>query len=376
LVNHKRVLYLTLFLSCFVLLQALAPGSRARSDDKDDKKKSEKKKTEPFSIKRITQGMGLYSINDVAPDGRHAILIAKRPEQSPNLYLMNLASFSILPPITDFKWGAATPGWSPDGWLIAFAGSSGSSSFSDIYTIDLKTSRKRQLTANNFSDKDPVFTPDGKRILYVTDESPLPDAAFGVLHIASVPVEGGKSEYFTEDEGSTIQPGISPDGKSVLLVKVDEDSGRHSLWQYGFDGKPIGSLTGRTFARIHKYIPSASASVIVIWGQEEPEQQEGVYIFNLKSRQVKPLPDPDSPKSNPAISPSGSLVAYISQTATGRQLFLYNMTSEQIQQLTIKGASTFSPVFKSNEQILFGSDRDNEPEIFIVDLASPVAEKK
>ncbi|HKG20709.1 MAG TPA: hypothetical protein VKC34_02330 [Blastocatellia bacterium] len=371
--NLKRMYYLSTFILLIFLLQMPLDCARARAND--DKKKTEKKKAEPFSIKRVTQGMGLYAINDLSPDGRHAVLIARKPQQSPNLYLINLSNLSILPPITDFKWGAANPSWSPDGWLLVFAGFGSDSNFSDIYTLDLKTSRKRQLTANNFNDRDPVFTPDGKRVLFTTDESPLPDAAFGILHIAAVPVGGGKSEYFTEDECSSVQPGISPDGKSVLLVKIDEDSGRHSLWQYGPDGKPIASLTGRTFARIHGYVPSSSANMIVIWGQEEPEQQEGIYILDMKTRQVRPLPDPDSPKTNPAVSPSGSLIAYTSQTETGRHLFLYNIASGQVQQLTLKG-DTFSPVFSSNEQILFGSDREKEPELFLVDLASPLPEKK
>src|SRR6185503_9119430 len=109
----------------------------------------------------------------------------------------------------------------------------------------------------------PVFTPDGKRVIYTTDESPLPDAAFGVLHIASVPVGGGKPEYFTEDEVSSIHPGISAEGKSVMLVKVEESSGRHSLWQYGFDGKPQRDLTGNKFARIHRYIQSPGRGALV-----------------------------------------------------------------------------------------------------------------
>lgn len=352
------------------------PGAPSDASAGDEKKKDNKKKVEPFTIKKVTQGMGLYAIEDTAPDGKHAVLLASRPEQAPNLYLINLASFSILPPLTDFKWGAASPSWSPDGWLIAFSGFAGSSNFADIYTIDLKTSRKRQLTENNFNDKDPVFTPDGKRVLYTTDESPLPDAAFGVLHIAAVPVGGGKSEYFTEDECSSIQPGISPDGKGVLLVKIDEDSGRHSLWQYGLDGKPVASLSGRTFARIHRYIPNSAANIIVIWGQEEPEQQDGIFILDMKTGQIKPLPDPDAPKSNPALSPSGSLIAYTSPTETGRQLFLYNVASGEIRQLTVKGGSTFSPAFRNNEQVLFGADWEKEPELFLVDLASPIPERK
>ena len=137
----------------------------------------------------------------------------------------------------------------------------------------MKKTTLRRLTSNNFSDKQPVYSPDGKRIFFTTDESPLPDAAFGILHVAVVQATGGKSEFFTEDEVSTILPGLASDGKSLLLVKIDELSGRHSLWQYGLDGKPLRNLTERKFARIHRYITVAATGLVVIWGQEEPEQQ-------------------------------------------------------------------------------------------------------
>src|SRR6185503_18967394 len=156
-------------------------------------------------------------------------------------------------------------------------------SFSEVFILDLKTGRLRQMTKNAFSDKEPVFTPDGKRVIYTTDESPLPDAAFGILHLASLPVGGGKPEYFTEDEVSSIHPGISADAKSLFLVKVSESSGLHSLWQYGLDGKPQRDLTEDKFARIHRYIQNPANGTVVLWAQEAAEQQEDIYILDAKT---------------------------------------------------------------------------------------------
>jgi hypothetical protein len=44
--------------------------------------------------------------------------------------------------------------------------------------------------------------------------------------------------------------------------------------------------------------------------------------------------------------------------------------------LTYKPANTHSPVFISDHEILFGSDRDRENEIYLVDLTPPPPEKK
>ncbi|HEX5735045.1 MAG TPA: hypothetical protein VF131_19600 [Blastocatellia bacterium] len=373
---HKRrrlsiiVCILTLFLS------ALSPAVARQSKDKKDEKKDEKKKPEPFKIEKHTQGMGLYTLGPVSPDRKTVLVVAKKPESAPNLYRMDLADYSIQT-LTQFPWGIADPRWSPDGTSVAFAGFNETASFSDLYTLDLKKIAMRRLTSNNFSDKQPVYSPDGKRIFFTTDESPLPDAAFGILHIAVVQTSGGKSEYFTEDEVSSILPGLAADGKSLMLVKIDELSGRHSLWQYGFDGKPMRDLTERKFARIHRYIQSAANNQIVIWGQEEPEQQDGVYTLDTKTGEMRAVPDVDSPKRSPAVSPDGSLIAYVAPTASGTHLFLFDSKSGQLQQLTNKGFLNFSPVFISDDKILFGSNREaNENEIYSINLSSPFKDEK
>jgi Tol biopolymer transport system component len=362
---------------CFLTCRNFCARAALSAQSKDKKeKKDEKKKPEPFKVEKHTQAMGLYTLGPISPDKKTILLIAKKPDAAPNLYRLSLADYSIQA-LTAFPWGVSDAQWSPDGTSVAFAGFNERASFSDLFLLDLKKIALRRLTSNSFSDKQPVYAPDGKRIFFTTDESPLPDAAFGILHVAVVPVTGGKSEFFTEDEVSTILPSIAADRKSLLLVKVDELSGRHSLWEYGFDGKPLRDLTERKFARIHRYIANAASGQIVIWGQEEPEQQDGVYTLDPKSGQLRALPDEDLPKRSPAVSPDGSLIAFVSQTATGAHLFLFDSKSGQIQQLTSQGVLNFSPVFIADDRILFGSNRAaGENEIYSLNLSSPVKDEQ
>lgn len=364
----------SLLIILIVLLSSVpsAPGQEAKT--KDEKK--EEKRPDAFKVQRITQGMGLYSIGPVSPDKKSVLLIARKPDASPNLYVMNLGDHSIRPPLTNLKWGVAGPQWSPDGQSIAFAGFNETASFDEIFIADLKSGRVRQLTSNAFSDKEPVFTPDGKRLLYTTDESPLPNAAFGILHVASVPVEGGKPQVFTEDECSSIQPGISVDRKGVLLLKVSDNSGRHSLWQYGLDGTAQREITETRYARIRSYITGAARGMLVLWAQEEAEQQAAIYLFDPVVGQAHDLPEPDLPKQNPTLSPDGKLIAFIGLARTGPQLFLYDSVTNQIKQLTYKPANNYTPMFVSNTEILFGSDRDKDNELYLLDLSQPFEEKK
>lgn len=187
-----RLVILAVILLVSLVVQLSAATGSQDQEPKTKEEKKEEKKPDAFNVRKLTQGMGLYAIGPVSPDKQSILLIAQKPDATPNLYVMNLADHLIRPPLTKLKWGVATPQWSPDGQSIAFAGFNETASFDEIFALDVKTVTVRQLTKNAFSDKEPVFTPDGKRVLYTSDESPLPDAAFGILHVASIPFAGGK----------------------------------------------------------------------------------------------------------------------------------------------------------------------------------------
>lgn len=356
-------IYFLLALLVSVLLAPVALAGAQDKKKKDDKKGKEEddKPKEQFVVKKLTQGMGLYQLGSVSPDRKFLSLIAQKEGGMPNLYVMDLSDFTLRPPLTKMAWGAADPAWSPDSTMLAFAGYNERGSFSDIYTVEVSTGRVRQVTANEYTDKEPAFTPDGKRLLFTTDESPLENAAFGIIHVGALPVTGGrKSEYFTEDEASTMRPQMTLDGKGVYVTKVSDQSGRHVLWEYDLKGKPVRDVTEEKFARIHKLILNPTNGTAVLWAQEQPEQQEQIYILDLKTGKVSDLPDPDLPKRSPALSPNGMRIAFVGPSESGNHLYLYDSTTGLIQRLTSKGTNIHSPVFITDDQIAFGGEREGK----------------
>jgi Tol biopolymer transport system component len=386
-----RLFTLTLISSIF-LANIGAATQKNKKDEKDAKLPAE-----IFAVKKLTSGMGLYALGSISPDKKMLSFIAKKPTSPPNLYVMDLPGFTVRAPLTNLKWGVADPAWSPDSTILAFAGFGDMGSFAEIHTVNVVTGTVKKLTANNFTDKEPMFTPDGKRLLYTTDESPLEGAAFGILHIASIGLTGGKGEYFTDDEASTIRAGLTVDGKNILLVKVEESSGRHSLWEYDFKGKALRDLTEDKFARIHKVVLIPQKNIAVLWAQRQPEQQDNLYFLDLQTLAVTDFPEPDLPKRSPAVSPDGNMIAFIAPAESGAHLFMLDSSTGQVVRLTSKGYNTHSPVFLANDQIIFGAERepakppiekqvskntatleDPEPdkEIYLVNLAQKVEEEK
>src|ERR1044072_4128846 len=122
-----RPKYLILAVAFIIFASSMIAG--AQSDKKKDEKKEDKKLKETLKIQRVTQGMGFYGIGPMSPDKQSVLLLAQKPEQAPNVYVMNLIDRSIRPPLTSFKWGATDPQWSPDGKAIAVAGYEESGTF-------------------------------------------------------------------------------------------------------------------------------------------------------------------------------------------------------------------------------------------------------
>ncbi len=97
---------------------------------------------------------------------------------------------------------------SPNGKLVVFQ------SLGYIYTVKLPNGKPRRLTkqTKNFEFY-PMFSPDGKSILYVTWN----DKDLGTVQMASL---SGKSKQMTKKPGHYVNPSISADNKTVVFQAI------------------------------------------------------------------------------------------------------------------------------------------------------------
>src|SRR2546423_10935346 len=86
--SARPAIYSSLLKRFFLLLLVTCHLSlpMAYAQKKDDKKKP----TETLKVERVTQGMGLYAIGPLSPDRKSVLLLAQKPNQAPNLYVMNV----------------------------------------------------------------------------------------------------------------------------------------------------------------------------------------------------------------------------------------------------------------------------------------------
>lgn len=128
-----------------------------------------------------------------------------------------------------------TPLWirksviSPDGKTVAFCYKG------DIWTVGIQGGRAFQLTANPAYDSDPLWTPDGKEIVFSSYREVSKD-------IWRVSAEGGRPVRVTDYPGSETPKAVLADGSVVFTANLQPDTswggfpGGTQVYTVGRDG--------------------------------------------------------------------------------------------------------------------------------------------
>ena len=142
--------------------------------------------------------------------------------------------------------------WSPDGRWVAYSSNrtgttvrdAGWSDNSDIFIVPADSGAERKLTSNQGPDSNPVFSPDGKYIAYLSSDHVLNSA--NQMDVKVMPAAGGEPLNLTRDfDYSVSNIEWTKDGKHIYftaaegltskLYKVPAQGGRPQAISFGDD---------------------------------------------------------------------------------------------------------------------------------------------
>ncbi|MEO8880095.1 MAG: S9 family peptidase, partial [Gemmatimonadaceae bacterium] len=147
-----------------------------------------------------------------------------------HLALFDLAT-RTLTPLTSGAFDDADPVWSPDGTRIAFvskrvAGDPDRSSNDDIFVIDARPGAEPKRLTSYIGEDDGriAWSPDGTRIAYLTGVA-LPDFSYRMWKLAVIPSTGGAPVVLSAAlDRQVVEPAWSPDGSSIYVLEEDDRS--------------------------------------------------------------------------------------------------------------------------------------------------------
>jgi dipeptidyl aminopeptidase/acylaminoacyl peptidase len=242
---------------------------------------------------------------EIAPDGALVVFArgfvdVTKDQNASNLWMVDTKG-ERLRQLTDGAWRDSSPAWSPDGRRIAFL--SNRSGSTQIHVLWLDTRETAQLTRVDREPSSIVWSPDGTRIAFtmtLPDETPvLP------VKLPSTPKGAQLAKGATVvDRPSWGSDGIGPTSKEwrhVFVVdavtggtprQVTSGSYNHSAPEWSADGRRL-FVSG-----IRK--PDA----------EYLRSDSEIYAIALDTLAVTPLTDRKGPDNAPQASPDGRWIAY------------------------------------------------------------------
>ena len=135
------------------------------------------------------------------------------------LYIMDVRRKQVVRRIKVDLDGATSPSWSPDGSKLVFVGLLGGQS--DLYIVDASGGNLKALTRDRYTDRDPVWSPDGKTIAFSTDRGDVTNfrtLTFGYQQLALYDLATDKVEKVPGQIGKSISPQWSADSGKIAFI--------------------------------------------------------------------------------------------------------------------------------------------------------------
>ena len=229
----------------------------------------------------------------ISPDGKSLVYSCNDPERGGSIYLANADGSNAK--IEKRQTFSRYFSWRNDSQAYAYSGSRVVNRFNLYNDVYLRTlSKGTQMLTQGKRARDPVFNPDGSRLLVVTNETQN-------NQLATLTVDQSLHIHTQNtDHTQYSHPRYSPDG-SRIAVSVWKD-GQRDIWLYTSEGKPVRRITHDKAIDIH---PAWSADGKTLYFSSDRDGIYNIYAIDLDTEILYRTTNMLSGAFSPSPSPDG-----------------------------------------------------------------------
>lgn len=170
-----------------------------------------------------------------SPDGTKIAFVATQDSKL-RIIVADLVAGTV-GPVTDGKSGEYGPVWSADGQSLAYMQSGSRTEGVNLRLVRIGAPASLALTSGGYTNSQPRFSPDGSRILYLSNAS----SQGATMNVHVMNADGTGVTNLTRWEHADLSATWSADGRQVLFMSFRDWPGQ--IYRVNADGSDVQRLT-------------------------------------------------------------------------------------------------------------------------------------
>lgn len=228
----------------------------------------------------------------------------------------------------------------------------------EVWLMDYDGYGSRVLTRDGSINLFPAFSPDGRRLAYVSYRSGYPNIV--------IRGEDGLLIGSTQFRGTTTSPSISPEGQ--LAFASSKDGASMEIYLANGDGSNARRLTStrRAVNISPRWNPKTGREIAFI---SDRGGSPRIYLIGADGTNERPFLSLGGQMDSPSWSPDGRFIAFTWDGDGGTfNIYLADVASGQVLRLTREGRNESPAWSPDSRHIVFQSNRTGRWEIWAMHI--------